>query len=613
MGKGASLIAQLILGWLLAKEDFALYAIAISWSTIVMALRNGGTQRLLIQKGTQYSDLAVMYLKFALLFNVVGFAILMAAAPILSGLYDSHSLRVMVWILGLSLPLSTAAMIFQAKLSADLEFAKVSRLIILSSLARHGSMVVFAWLGLGPLSFVLPLCVVALVETALGWYWARRWPPNRPLTWPSICGIFQDSRWVMLTALASALTINGDYLAISLLQSKELLGVYFFGYQLSLALVALVTSSLDTVMMPTFSSLGHETSRQTDLFVRGTRLLAVVSTFACFGLALAAPAAIHGLWGGKWDEAIPVVQILSLAMPVRLMIPLCRAMLEARGQWRLVSVLSISDGIGITMAGAVGALEAVIVIYGIQAVMVGLAYLLRWQSDTLIFAMYGAFATAMFALFVTTERRRVPLSVSSSGRVLSDTKLARAGLWLSDMAPRFLAVVVPFFLVANVFLPGHVPTDVGFAAISLFVVVMAGPWFMPQYRSHFVRGGLYVGSAFLMYMGEQSGMSDIWPIYVTYNTLLALIALLVLLSMRFSRGNRFQTTPLDYLMVFFALIVPLLPEMRADMPTLSILAAKLIVLYFSFELLLHTFTDRVKQLGFLSLWVLFGLGVKAWL
>ena len=257
--------------------------------------------------------------------------------------------------------------------------------------------------------------------------------------------------------------------------------------------------------------------------------------------------------------------------------------------------------------------EAVIVIYGIQAVMVGLAYLLRWQSDGLILAMYGAFALAMFALFVATERRRVPLSISSSGRVLSDTKLARAGLWLSDMAPRFLAVVVPLFLVANVFLPGHVPTDVGLAAISLFVVVMAGPWFMPEYRSHFVRGGLYVGSAFLMYMGEQSGIPEIWPIYVTQNTLLALIALLVLLSMRFSRGNRFQTTPLDYLMVFFALIVPLLPEMRADMPTLSILAAKLIVLYFSFELLLHSFVDRVKHLGFLSLWVLFGLGVKAWL
>jgi len=257
--------------------------------------------------------------------------------------------------------------------------------------------------------------------------------------------------------------------------------------------------------------------------------------------------------------------------------------------------------------------EAVIVIYAIQAVMVGLAYLLRWQSDALILTMYGAFACAMFALFVATKRRRVPSFISSSGRVLSDTKLARAGLWLSDMAPRFLAVVVPLFLIASVFMPGHVPMDVGYAAISLFAVVLGGLWFMPEYRSHFVRGGLYVGSAFLMYMGEQSGISDIWPIYVTHNTLLALIALLVLLSMRFSRGNRFQTTPLDYLMVFFALIVPLLPEMRADMPTLSILAAKLIVLYFSFELLLHSFVDRIKQLGFLSLWVLFGLGVRAWL
>lgn len=257
--------------------------------------------------------------------------------------------------------------------------------------------------------------------------------------------------------------------------------------------------------------------------------------------------------------------------------------------------------------------EAVIVIYGIQAVMVGLAYLLRWQSDALILTMYGTFAFAMFALFVATERGGILLSESMDGRVLSDTKMARIGLWLSDMAPRFLAVVVPLFLIANVFVPGHVPMDVGYAALGLFAVVLGGLWLMPEYRSHFVRGGLYVGSAFLMYMGEQSGVPDIWPIYVTQNTLLAVIAILVLLSMRFSRGNRFQTTPLDYLMVFFALIVPLLPEMRADMPTLSILAAKLIVLYFSFELMLHAFADRVKQFGLVSLWILFGLGVRAWL
>ena len=71
--KLASLGAQLVLGWVLSAEDFALYAIAISWSTIVLALRNAGTQRFLIQKGSSYDEFASICFKIALLFNGVGF------------------------------------------------------------------------------------------------------------------------------------------------------------------------------------------------------------------------------------------------------------------------------------------------------------------------------------------------------------------------------------------------------------------------------------------------------------------------------------------------------------------------------------------------------------
>ena len=50
-----------------------------------------------------------------------------------------------------------------------------------------------------------------------------------------------------------------------------------------------------------------------------------------------------------------------------------------------------------------------------------------------------------------------------------------------------------------------------------------------------------------------------------------------------------------------------------DISSFGLFAAKLIVLFFSFELLLHAFTDRVKQLGLVSLWILFGLGIRMWL
>jgi UDP-GlcNAc:undecaprenyl-phosphate GlcNAc-1-phosphate transferase len=100
---------------------------------------------------------------------------------------------------------------------------------------------------------------------------------------------------------------------------------------------------------------------------------------------------------------------------------------------------------------------------------------------------------------------------------------------------------------------------------------------------------------------------------MTYHLLFGTIAVMVLLCMRFDSHNRFQTTPLDYLMVFLAVVFPFLPEVSTDISALGVFVAKLIVLYFSFELLLHAFSDRVKQLGLVSLWVLFGLGIRRWL
>ena len=45
------------------------------------------------------------------------------------------------------------------------------------------------------------------------------------------------------------------------------------------------------------------------------------------------------------------------------------------------------------------------------------------------------------------------------------------------------------------------------------------------------------------------------------------------------------------------MIFPFLPEVRTEISAFGLFAAKLIVLFFSFELLLHAFSDRVKQLG----------------
>jgi UDP-GlcNAc:undecaprenyl-phosphate GlcNAc-1-phosphate transferase len=259
--------------------------------------------------------------------------------------------------------------------------------------------------------------------------------------------------------------------------------------------------------------------------------------------------------------------------------------------------------------------EAVTVIYAIQAVMVGLAYLLRWQSDTLIVPLYLLLAGAVLALFIAAGHGLIPNPATKNPRVRSDKWLSDvlSGPWLCDLPIQFLAVIVPLFLIVTVFLPAQVPQDVGYISTVLFGVVLFGLSFVPQLAPYFVRGGLYLGSTFLLYVSDASWLGAAPPFPITYHIVFGAMAVMVLLCMRFDSQSRFQTTPLDYLMVFLAVIFPFLPEVSTDISALGLFAAKLIVLFFSFELLLHAFSDRVKQLGLVSLWILFGLGIRKWL
>ncbi|NGZ10085.1 MAG: undecaprenyl/decaprenyl-phosphate alpha-N-acetylglucosaminyl 1-phosphate transferase [Nitrospira sp. LK70] len=256
--------------------------------------------------------------------------------------------------------------------------------------------------------------------------------------------------------------------------------------------------------------------------------------------------------------------------------------------------------------------EAVTVIYVIQAGMLGLAYVLRWQSDLLLLPLYLMIAGSVLMLFVAAGRGLLPNLTPQSDHFLSNVAVTRLtnGPWLTDLPMQFLAVTVPCFLIALVFVPSNVPTDVGYLSIIIFGVVLLGLSLSPRAAPYFVRGGLYVGTTFLLYVYDGSRASTLSAVTMAHNAFFVVVAVMVLLSLRFNQENRFQTTPLDYLMVFLAVMFPLLPEVSADISHLGVFAAKLMVLFFAFELLLHAFSSRVRQLGFVSLWILFGLGIR---
>jgi UDP-GlcNAc:undecaprenyl-phosphate GlcNAc-1-phosphate transferase len=252
--------------------------------------------------------------------------------------------------------------------------------------------------------------------------------------------------------------------------------------------------------------------------------------------------------------------------------------------------------------------QAVTCIYVAHSVMVSCAYLLRWQSDSVLLGAYLVCVCAALLIFVpfspqssVAALRANPVPVPGRGEGMS------IGRWPLTV----MEILVPVYLVASVALPREIPRDVGMVAVFLLLAVV-GALVSARGTVWMVRAGLYVGSTCIMYYGEIAPRIPLAALSISLDVWFALLAGLVVLTIRFTGEDRFQTTPLDYLIVLLAAAMPFLPDMMVGEVSVSVLTAKLIVLFFAFELLLHVRSSTVSRLGWVTAWMLGGLAVRAW-
>jgi len=255
--------------------------------------------------------------------------------------------------------------------------------------------------------------------------------------------------------------------------------------------------------------------------------------------------------------------------------------------------------------------QAVTVIYLAHGAMVSCAYLLRWQSDVVLMGAYLLCAAAILSIFVRWPHRAVAVTVHSETTSSVSAVSGVSQLPIGNWALKALLLIVPLYLIGSVAMPKQIPWDAGMIAAGLLIAVV-GSIAMGRGMSWIVRAGLYVGSTCLMYYSEVFPRLTAANVMTPLNIGFLLLAGLVVLTIRFAGEDRFQTTPLDYLIVLLAVVMPFLPDMTVGDVPVSLMAAKLIVLFFSFELLLHIYSTAATRLGWVSAWMLGGVVLRAW-
>ena len=409
--KAAALGAHIVLGWLLSPTDFGLYALAAGLYVLLQALQSGGVRVALVTKGR---DAAARELKNALLVSaathVTIASVLWVGAPTAASIYREPPLIPLLRIMAVAVALNVVWVVGGAVLQNGQQFRRLAGIELADGVAKAVLTIVFAASGLGAMSLVLPLPILALFRMLAGLQAiVREWNPEQ-LPARKAGRLARDGGWIVAATLAHALLTQGDYLGLGIGLSTSLLGIYYFAYQVPGQLGSLLAVKLGDVLVPGLVAR-RDSGRAGDLVEMTIAQLTAALTLVGCVLAATFPYLEAILWQGRWEAAVAPAQALSLLLVLRLLHMVPKSMMQAQRRFAELFVWTLLAGVGLLgVAAVVGVLTT---------------------NMTVVATVLGTYLAVVTLLFLIVALRSTSTDVGSSLRRVTWTWGLSTGITVS--------------------------------------------------------------------------------------------------------------------------------------------------------------------------------------
>jgi O-antigen/teichoic acid export membrane protein len=367
--KVAAIAAQLVLAALLSQADFGRLAEVILIVSLAGLGQQLGTGEILIRRHRNFQKWVEIAFWINLAAGLIGAGVVIVLAPFAHLFFkdaqlaaDTGLFRNLLLVAAIGLPFDALTVVAQAKLRIDLRFRTLALIGTGNVIGTALLSVAFAstrkiWpespVG-GAMSLVLPRpmisAAVMIVSFACSGFRLKMRPAFRRWWF-----VLRDSRYFFFTSFFNTLLMQGDYLLAGIFFSTEQLGAYYFAFNLSTQTVQLVSANLASVLLPSFSKLDKEPARQRAAYINVCSTLMLVGVILCLVQTVMAGPLLQLFFKHKWDEAIPLFQILTIGMIFVLPSAPAISLLQARGQYRKIMIWTIGVALTFLTAVALGA------------------------------------------------------------------------------------------------------------------------------------------------------------------------------------------------------------------------------------------------------------------
>ena len=306
-----SFISNIILARLLSPDDFGIVGLLTVFISLANVITESGFNSALIQKkdvtDIDYNTVFYWNLTMSLLLVIL----LYFSAPSIAKYFGRPALAPLLRVESIILVSNAFCIVQTTRLMKFLRFNILAVRNIIATLAATSVGIILAWQGFGVWSLVFQAIISSVVGAILLWS-ITDWQPSLQYDWSAFKRMFKFGAYISISSICNTLYVNLQAFIIGKSFSIDDLGYYSQAKKLETIPVEGTSSILNVVLFPIYSLIVEDRQRHIELVRKNIKVITFLTFPLMLLLILIAPFLFPVLFTNKWDDSIPMFQILCV-------------------------------------------------------------------------------------------------------------------------------------------------------------------------------------------------------------------------------------------------------------------------------------------------------------
>jgi len=306
--QGVSFILSIILARLLLPREYGLIALLMIFIALANVFVESGFNTALIQKkNTDDKDFSTVFF-LSLFIATLLYMILFIFAGSIANFYEEIQLKVVIRVLSIILFFGAVNSIQIAVLSREMQFKKLFFSSIIAVIISGFIGIILAYNKYGVWALVWQQITNQFLLTLILWI-SVKWRPKFLFSLERLKELYSFGWKILATNLINTLFIDLRSLIIGKIYSASMLGYFNRGKQFPQIIINNINGSIQSVMLPTFSSEQDNRLRVKQMVKRSITTSSLIVFPLMMGLAIIAEPLIKIILTDKWLPCVPFLQI----------------------------------------------------------------------------------------------------------------------------------------------------------------------------------------------------------------------------------------------------------------------------------------------------------------